>query len=315
MKILICHRPGGAWGYITDGFVNAFRSKGYEVQRWDGDTDSWFLFKPDLYIGCSGHKQSIPDDNFAKIAIHVNPYGPFDLGPINESPGNIDWTVNKSPDAVFGYGQESDRNLWSYWLERHGIPWVPMPTAADKALFYCRELDNKQHDIVYLGGRWEYKAKTIDKFLLPVLQSSEFDCKVHGWGDWPDGVCSGFLAEDSAGSFLNSGKIGPCISEMHTHKYSIDIPERAFKVALSGSLVIHDPVPSLKNLFSSAIVAKNADDYFDLCKYYLEHDDERLEIVAQQQKEVLDNHTYHHRLSVLLATLGFDEESKEMLRS
>ena len=316
MKILICHRPGGAWGYITDGFVNAFRSKGHEVQRWDGNVDSWFLFEPDLYIGCSGHKQPMPDDDSTKTAVHVNPCGPIDLGPINELSSNINWVVDKNPDVVFGYGQENDRSLWSYWPERYGIPWVPMPTAADKTLFYRSELNNKLYDVVYLGGRWDYKAKTIDEFLLPILRSNEFHCKAYGWGDWPDGVCSGILAEDSAGDFLNSGKIGPCISEMHTHQYGIDIPERAFKVALSGALVIHDPVPTLKNLFSSAIVAKSAEHYMDLCKHYnsSENNDERLELVAQQQQEVLNSHTYHHRLSVLLNNLGFNKEAEEMLQ-
>ena len=177
MKVLICHRPGGAWGYITDGFVNAFKSQGHETQRWDGNTDSWFLFEPDLYIGCSGHKQPMPDDDSTKTAIHVNPHGPIDLGSINEPSSNINWVVDKNPDVVFGYGQENDKNLWSYWSERYGIPWIPMPTAADKTLFYRDELNNKQYDIVYLGGRWDYKAKTIDKFLLPTLRSS--DCLLY----------------------------------------------------------------------------------------------------------------------------------------
>ena len=121
MRVLLCHRPGGAFGYITDAWANAFRDKGHMVQRWDGQEASWRAFAPELYIGCSGHRQPIPANRNTKVAIHVNPYGPVDLGSINESKESIDWTVAQKPDAVFGYGHEEDRLLWSYWTKKLAI--------------------------------------------------------------------------------------------------------------------------------------------------------------------------------------------------
>lgn len=315
MKVLLCHRPGGAFGYITDGWFNALRDKGHKVQRWDGNESSWYDFAPDLYCGSSGHKQPIPPRRNCKIAIHVNPYGPVNIQGINESEQNIRWTLNQNPDVVFGYGLEEDRLLWSYWTQKHGVAWVPMPTAGDKVIFkQIKSLADRPLDVVYLGGRWAYKGMTIDAYLVPLLQANEVTYKLHGWGDWQPGLCSGILAEDKACEFLNQGKIGPCISEQHTHSHGIDIPERAFKIALCGTLVIHDAAMSLKRMIPSALIATNPQQFQDYIRLYSRPDMQqaRMELVAQQQNEVLSAHTYHHRLAALFDALGLADEANHM---
>lgn len=315
MNVLMVHRPGGAFGYITDGIMNAFRDRGHKVQRWDGNENTWNDFKPDLYIGCSSHKQPIPPRRNCKVAVHVNPYGPVDLGGLNENDANKRWTLAQKVNAVFGYGHEDDRLLWSYWTKNHGIPWVPMPTAGDKTIFKTLPNVQKKYDIVYLGGRWSYKGITIDSYLLPVLRSGTLTYKLHGWGDWPAGISSGVLGEDQACSFLNSGKIGPCISEQHTHAHGIDIPERAFKVALCGTLVVHDCTVALRRMIPSAVIASNPQQFKELCHHFCSNEQERIELVDKQRAEVLAGHTYHHRCANLLSVLGFEAESKHMLEN
>lgn len=316
MNILLCHRPGGAFGYITDGWFNALRDKGHRVQRWDGIEDSWRRFCPEIYLGCSGHKQPIPPRRSCRVAIHVNPYGPVDIPDINESEQNVRWTLNQKPDVVFGYGHEEDRLLWSHWTQKHGIPWVPMPTAGDKVIFKQRgDLENRPLDVVYLGGHWAYKGLTIDSYLVPLLQKREVTYQLYGWGNWPSGLCSGILPEDKSCDFLNQGKIGPCVSEQHTHTYNIDIPERAFKVALCGALVIHDAAVSIRRMIPSAIIATSPDQFQSYIKTYSRPDaqQERIEIVSRQQREVLSEHTYHHRLATLFGALGLPDEAARML--
>ncbi len=315
MNVLMCHRVGGAWGFITDGYVNALRDKGHRVARWDGQIDSWYDFNPQLYIGCSGHKQPIPPKRNTKVAIQVNPYGPIKIDGISESEENIRWTLNQNPDAVFGYGHSDDEILWAYYEKRHKIPWVPMPNAGDKTIFKRNATNKKTYDIVYLGGRWPYKAITIDAYLIPTLKASS-SYKLHGWGEWPDNISSGGMSDDQVASFLASGKVGPCISERHTHEHGIDIPERAFKVALSGTLVIHDPTLSIKRMIPSAIVAPNATKFKEYCLYYADdkNESERNELINKQHDEVYSANTYHHRMANLLDVLGFKEESAAMLR-
>ena len=302
LRILLTHRPGGAWGFITDGLKNAFAYRGHIAERWDGNIQSWEEFQPDLAIMCSGHKQPIPPKRSAKVIIHVNPYGHQPIPGIDETKDNIKWVLDQKPDAVFGYGHETDRHFWTHWTEKHGIPWIPVPTAADATIFKNLKKP-KQYDIAYLGGHWSYKAKTIDAYLLPVLNKVK-TYKIHGWGDWPSGICSGQLPDEQVNEFLNNGTITPCISELHTHTHGIDIPERAFKVALCGGLVIHDNTQSIKKMIPSAIVTDNPNDFLDKCMYYLKNENERNIIAAKQESEVALNNTYDSRINTILQSIN-----------
>lgn len=310
MKILMNKRFAFAWGYITDSLMSAFADKGHEVQRYTNDPNQWTSFDPDVYIGCSGHKENIPNNRRAKVAIHVNPYGPVDLGQFNENNTDREWVAANKADLVFGYGSKNDAIMWSHWTSKLGIPWVPMPVAGDRLQYHDLGLW-RHNDVVYLGGRWPYKAKTIDAYLLPVLDSYQHAIK--GYGNWPPQYKVDRLPEDGSNQFLNTGKIGPCISEAHTHQFGFDIPERAFKLALAGVLAIHDPVPSIKAMIPSMVVARDAQDYKRLVGYYLSNSDIAKDTAKRQKEEVLNNHTYHHRCSTLLHGLGFHQEADGMI--
>ena len=122
MKIMLCHRPEGAFGYITDGWQNALHDRGYEVRRWDGDASSWREYQPDLYIGCSGHKQPIPSNrNECQVAIHVNPCGPVNIDGINESQDNINWVVDQKPDLYLGMVTRTTACCGADGLVRSGL--------------------------------------------------------------------------------------------------------------------------------------------------------------------------------------------------
>lgn len=305
MKILICHKVGGAFGFITDSWISALQSFGHDARRWDGQLASWKAFDPDVYIGCSGHRQPIPAKRRAKVAIHVNPYGPIDMGPINEPQNAITWTIAQRPDAVFGYGHTHDAHFWSYWTEKHGIPWVPMATAGDLCAFHPREVGNKQYDFVYVGGCWGYKAKNIGPYLYPLLRS-KLKHAVRGWGDWPAEFNVKPAEDAEVPALFRAAKVAPCICEPHTYEFGIDVPERMFKTILSGAVAVHDAAPAVTKLVKSAVVAGNPAQYEELVRHYATNDADRLEVQAAQFKEVLDGHTYHHRMIGLLSGLGLD---------
>lgn len=319
MKVLICHRPGGAFAYISDAWISALSMvPDIQVQRWDGKPESWNSFKPDLYMGCSGHRQPIPGKSKrdgCKIAIHVNPYGPTQVQPnINEQPEAIKWVKNQEPDAVYGYGLEKDRPYWSWW-DRDGITWVPMACAGDATQFNPLN-GNHEKDVVYLGGRWDYKAKSIDPYLLPVLRDRHLSHTLHGWGKWPSDLAVTQATDPQVPGILASAKVGPCIAEPHTIRYGIDIPERVFKIALSGTIAVHDPAAHLQKVLESVPVANSPADYHDKIRSIAAKNPEALVTKARKQyKEVFGAHTYHHRLAGLFKALGFNGESRAMLQS
>ncbi|MCK9557764.1 MAG: glycosyltransferase [Candidatus Cloacimonetes bacterium] len=315
MKILLCNPPGGAFTFITQGMINALRDIGCVAERWDGKKGSWYSFDPDLYIGCSGHRQDIPRDRRCKIALHVNPYGPKRIEPnINESQDAINWVSSIRPDAVFGYGHETDRHYWSFW-DRDGMPWVPLATAGDATIFKTSNGTHDKYDIGYVGGRWPYKAKDIDAYLLPVLRDRTISHKVCGWGTWPENLCNGIIADNEVPILLANCKIAPCISEPHTITSGIDLPERVFKVILSGAVAVHDPAFDISRyLPTSAIWAETPNGYHAKIKDLLRLDANALkEIARKQHKDVLSAHTYHHRMATLLFVLGFDDIATKLL--
>lgn len=306
MRVLFTHKPGGAYGYISESWMNICRNAGITVLRWDGNALSWNEFDPDVYIGCSGHKQSIPSVRRAKIAIHVNPYGLIDMGPINEPNDSIKWVVNSRPDAVFGYGFDKDRYYWDYWKSKLGIQWVPMANAADFTLFNTPYANsNRNYQIVYVGGKWPYKSKSMDKYLLPLFDGT-LSYTISGWGDWDKKYNVRHATDLEIPNILASAKVGPCISEPHTHQYGIDVPERVFKVIMSGAVAIHDNTQSLADQIPSLIIARDPNEFKDLCHYWANVDDDtRMKKANEQRSDVLNGHTYAHRLSKLFESLGF----------
>lgn len=306
-KVLVCHRPGGAFAYISDGWVNALNDSGHIAKRWTGNVTDWNEFDPDLYIGCSSHRQPVPSVRRALVAIHVNPFGPIDIPGIMESQDSIDWVKSVKADAVFGYAHESDRPMWSHWTSRLAIPFCPMATAGDLTLYQDLQAE-RSVDIVYVGGRWGYKAKTIDQFLFPVLR--EHNYSLAGWGDWPDWVKARSIDDGDVNAFFNLGKVAPCISEYHTHTHGIDLPERMWKTILAGCLPIHDTAKNVRKYLPSVPTADNPKMFSDFVRYFVKSDDERRLLVVRLKKELYDGwHTYHHRVANLLLVLGLDGQA------
>jgi hypothetical protein len=293
--------------------VNALLDAKCTVARWDGKRETWDSFAPDVYIGCSGHKQPIPHSPNCKKAIHVNPYGPIRVEPnINENPDTISWVIAQEPTVVFGYGHEGDREYWSHW-DRNKLPWVPMATAGDATIFNVANGEHDKYDVGYVGGRWPYKAKNIDAYLFPVLRDNTISHMVRGWGIWPDNLCGGTITDSEVPILLASCKIVPCISEPHTLVHGIDLPERVFKSALSGAVVVHDPVPGLDRYLPHIIIASNPKVFHYEIKGLLRDPSWLPKIARQQQQDVLEAHTYHHRMATLMTAMGFNDTASALL--
>ena len=313
MKIAVVKPCGGAFHYIAQGFINAFNAIGEEAYFWNGKPETFN--NPDLYIGCSGHRQEIPKNWTGKIAIHVNPYGdrlePLHGIDINESRDAIRWTLDQKPDIVFGYGlQEDGATFWKNWAN-----FVGCPTAGDATIYYPEKAD-VDYEIAFLGGRWPYKGNNIDKWFVPVAKKLGKKVAIHGWGGWQGfDNYKGPLPESDCGRvFLSSANVCPCVCEPHTTVYGIDIPERFFKAALCGSLPVLDKIEGFDRYCSEFVMASNPSNYIDLVTNYAcnpDYIDEGRQLAKMIRKEVLAKHTYFNRMMGLCTGLNFENIVKK----
>jgi hypothetical protein len=319
MRVLVVKPSGGAFSYITKSFINAFNDVGFKAAYWDGKDSSFKNFNPDLYIGCSGHRQEVPGWFKGKIAIHVNPFGdmlePINNVNINEPEQAIEWVVDQNPDVVFGYGLDEDgKTYWKKWKSECNINFIGVPTAGDATIYYPDRM-NVDYKIAFLGGRWPYKGHNINKWLLPVIEKFKNKIAIKGWGGW-NGVKQyrGPLPNGESGrKFLSSALVGPCVCEPHTTKYGIDIPERFFKVALCGSLPILDRISGFNRYCDNYVMANDPKEYVKLILNYScnkDYVDEGINLAKKIRKEVLSKHTYFNRMRNLCDFLEFNNASE-----
>jgi hypothetical protein len=318
LTVFIVDSGSGAFWQIAQGWFNALLKAGHQPVMWNGDWKTWHHFEPDIYIGCSGHRRE-PCDDKAKVAIHVNPYcdeviqvpgGPI----INESQDAIKWTLNQKPKLVFGYGLQDDMNRWwAHWTNKHGIPTIGMPNAADVTRYFPRGMavDKFKCDIGWVGGYWAYKGQNIDKYLLPIVK--KYKTLWYGWSG-PAGLWQGQINDGDVNWLFNSAKVCPAIVEPHTTKYGIDIPERIFKVAACGALTLSDPFWGYERYFKpeSIPMASSPAEYAAMMENHLAATDEaRRTRASELRSQVLTKHTYYHRVQVLLKALGYTQEASE----
>jgi hypothetical protein len=324
LKILCSNPPGGAFHHITEAWGRTFKQCGHSFKKWDESIKTWEEYEPDLYLGCSGHRQPIPKKRSCVIGIHCNPFCRNKLDKvhgtdINESKSAITWVVKQEPDFVFGYGIQSQEPLWASYRKLHGIPWYGVATAGDATHYYPDAVAKYRCDVAYIGGRWTYKSHNIDKYLLPVLRNRKIKSKLFGWGGW-EGVGLKYSklpgqnrSEDNTEfdrKILSSCKVGPAIAEPHTTIYNIDWPERIFKVPLCGAMTISDPISKFNLYLDPDIfpMAKNPREYAKLVVHYIRYDEEREKMIEKQREYILSYHTYFERIKIFLKAGGFQSE-------
>jgi hypothetical protein len=305
MRILFVNNPNGlgAFQYITQGLINALIVSGHIVQRWDGTLNSWNNFDPDMYCGASGHRQQIPTITNRKktiIGIHVNPWGnkkigSVDNGPIIDEPQEaVSWTINQKPNFVYCYCSDTFTDDYFTNYKKNGIKVIGLPAAADTTIYQPTNVINEYNcDIGWVGGYWPYKAKMMDKYLLPLF--NKYNCRIYGWGNtWKNNKK---INDNDLPKLFSSAKICPSISESHSVTSPIDIPERVFKIPASGGFTIHTPSPAIKDMFGDNIpMANNTNEWFEMIKHYINNHSEREKMKIKERNIILSKHTYFDRM-------------------
>ncbi len=264
---------------------------------------------------------------WGELSDYVNPEE-YPIVRINEKEKNL---LNKMkqetgrPDYVFIHVSDKYLDPTMGRWRNIGIEPVGIMNGAD-IFSYLNGVYNEAYDcdIAFVGNRWPYKARNIDKFLSPLCCfPSKFKIKIFGGGGWDVNQYLGQIEETEVKNVMASAAICPNISEPHSTDLGFDCVERIFKVPLSGFL-ISDRVKELDEVFTNGEVPQFSthDGLRVLVEHFLNDTQERYELMAQQRTTVLKGHTYFDRVKKMLAKVGLAEEAnkcdiakEEVLRS
>lgn len=338
MATVVIEMQESAPFYVRRGWANVLESIGMNVVEWWFEKEAAFdLFNraPDcsLFIGTTYNfnralDKIIRSRPFMKVALYASAWG--------QLVDNLDYPIvkvgseekqvlgklykdMKKPDCVFLHitEQQLEGSLggWKYGL---GIPVLGLLLGADLFSYYGAKPEDKYKcDIGFVGSRWPYKAKTLDKYLTKYCneQWKRKNVKVFGGGGWDLPQYLGQLAYGEDSKVFASATICPNISEEHSYAIQ-DLIERIFKVPCSDGFLICDNV-DLTETGLKGIVPQfsNYEDFVTLTDYFLrpENNTERLGLISKQKSCIVYQHSYHERMYKLLKTLNFHVEAEAVL--
>lgn len=308
MKIALTLPTNGAGRFIWSGYANAFKALGHDVYYINNS--SIFRINPDLLI-CS---TSIPSqehidwrekNKHKKIALNTlcwtdEPNLGMEIPGIQASQGNIEYAKKLRPDLIFAhYSQKYIDLLLANWRDKEGYKLGSFMLAADSTVYPAFEhlSENYKYDIVYAGGFWPYKSKTIVPWLLPVIRKYRRTSILIG-GGWPiqtDGDCT----EYDIGKMFGIAKVTPNIHEYHGNKYGYDIIERCFKTPFCGGLLVSDYVKEMEDVgFKSGhncFLANSTTEYAEMIDAIIQDPTKYSHIRKNGALFIKEKHTYIHR--------------------
>ena len=297
-QIFIRNHPAHAGYWIYRGYVKAWESHGYKVHLYDDITEvpsranghDYEIMGVDYYLS-QQHYDVL--EKAKKAYLFVNPnHFPYPWGThknyVYHGPDEIVNTIN-SFDHV---------HLWT-WLDstEYHVRWKDvhvLPLAYDN-ISYNSDIksDKYKFDVCYIGG-WANNGFN-EKRKIMIQHFSKF--KDSGL------KCGIFINKDltheQENIILYNSKVALNIHDQYQRELGLDTNERTFKsLGLTGALV-SDKVTQLTRLFSDTPVANDPAQMLQMVKYLISSN-ELQEIKQQNRKNILDNHTYVHRVKEML---------------
>lgn len=329
MKILIANDGPCAFYYIRLGLARAFNACGHEVQIWDihnvPTMDIFDGFEPDIFIGqtynttrtlCNAIKERphlkvlMKAGDWGKFAEEVD-YNKYGMLQANENEKRLILDLHNEtgkPDFLdIYYHTDYIEQTHGYWI-KEGIPVYSILLAADTF-----DYTNGQYrpefasDITFIGGYWGNKAKVLNKYLIPLCNQFKYKIKIFGNAHWPVPQYCGYVQNELVRDILASATICPQLHEPHSQEFGFDISERTFKLLSNKCFVISDYVEGLEKLFENKLeMAKSPEIFWEKIEHYIKNPDERLSLIKKGYKEVMEKHTYFHRVRDIFRHLNLN---------
>lgn len=341
MKILISSDSPAGPHFVRMGWARVLQALGHDVVLWDPSQKPAFdLFAENqdirIFLGqtynldrpllkCLSTRPEI------KVALFASSWGPlvegvdlqkYPIVRVTEAEKRAVEFLKKStgqPEFVFLHaGPRFLEGVLGGWRQI-GVRPVSVLNAADLYSYLGgRPRQEFLCDVAFIGGRWPFKARNLDRFLLPLCDPNRgLNVKIWGNTPWPVANHLGLLEEEDARDVFVSARVCPNVSEPHSTDLGLgDVVERVFKVPAAGGCLISDKVEGVDDIFGRGTVpqADNPKDFEELVRFFITAPLSREASIARTREVVLANHCYHHRVSTLLGELGFAGEAQRCIR-
>lgn len=333
MKILIANDGPTAFYYIRTGLARAFNTGGHEVMMWDIHKkpvfDMFDEFEPDLFLGQTYNTtpvlvKAIKERPHMKVIMKAGDWGKlsnkiqFPILKASEEEKKIILDLKEETDKPdflhIHYHPDYVEETHGYWADK-GISVHSHMLGAD--IFDYTNGERMEHlvsNLSFIGGYWSYKAETINKYLIPLCNEKKYTIKIFGNSHWPVVQYCGFLQNEYVKHAMKSADICINLSEPHSQVYGFDIIEKPFKLLSNKCFVISDYVEGLHKLFGENLVmAKTPEEFKKLVDHYLKNPDERQPFIDTGYKEVMNNHTYFHRVRDIFNNLNLEHYGRKTM--
>jgi spore maturation protein CgeB len=206
--------------------------------------------------------------------------------------------------------------------------------AVDDETYIDLERNNRYYDMSFIGTFFKERAE-----LFESIMDYMKELKVFFAGHWVEDMPNfkfgefGLPSEHPIKSMIgdkvnmptvphkvnliyNNSKIVPCPHRdkewMFNTKYDVyNLSPRVFEVAATNTfqLISGNRRKVMEELFpkNSIKIYDTVNEFQDLLKYYLEHEDERLKLTELAKTEVLAKHTYKHRAEEIINHISLKE--------
>lgn len=338
MKVL-CHNFSNALYYIMEGWKNVFTNTGHEwkwVNPNEPILDVFNEYQPDIFIGATYEitralKKALIAKPDTIVLMKANNWGHLDseinteIYPIGIAKADEIELVRdlresvKKPDYVFNfYHMNRYDGTMEKWNTELGIGLLEGLPAADT--FSYKKVEPKEElkcDIGFVGGYWPYKARNLDKYILPLCYPiGKYNVKIFGNQAWPVPQYMGNATNQTVEALFSSASILPNISEPHANVFGFEVNERVFKLGYSKAFIINDYIESLHtDIFKNneLVIADDPQDFFDLVHNFTINPQLKDRHIDAVYNTIVESHTYCHRVANMWKLLNNEEEANKCL--
>lgn len=336
MRFLVEFSEGGS-ATVRGAWLKVLRHLGHQADFWNPQImsahDAFARIEPHAYFGTTygvddAVEKCIRARPEMRVGLFGSAWGPLvDELPISEFPivrtgareaERLEKLKRETGQPSFVFIHASGEYLegsMSGWRSI-GIESIGVLNAADVYAYRPGQFQpNLACDAGFVGGRWNYKSKKLDPYILPLTKI--LNVKIFGRNPWPTPSYLGTISQRGEVDLFKSATICLNVSEPHSSSdlFGCDIIERVFKVMACGGFLLTDHVPEMSTVFPAGCYedAKNPDEFLAKALFYANNPQQRLPYMQAGKSAVLAKHTYHHRVEQLLRGLGYYDEADKCL--